>query len=69
MGIKKKKVEDKNLKDTFQLAASKYEQRRKETSGQPADDVQHHDEVIILEAGHVCTQDVGLDLQLDILYQ
>lgn len=36
---------------------------------QPADDVQYHDEVVVLEAGHVCPQDVGLDLQLDVLQE
>lgn len=33
----------------------------------PADDIQHHDEIIILEIRHVRSQDVGLHFQLDVL--
>ena len=33
----------------------------------PADDVKHHDEVVIFEVGHVGAQDVGLHLQLNVL--
>lgn len=35
--------------------------------GIPADDIQHHDEVVVFEVGHVCSQDVGLHFQLDVL--
>lgn len=33
----------------------------------PADDIQHHDEIIVFEVRHICPQDVGLHFQLDIL--
>ncbi len=35
--------------------------------GVPADDIQHHYEIVILEVRHVRPQDVGLHFQLDIL--
>lgn len=33
----------------------------------PADDIQYHYEIIIFEVRHICSQDVGLHFQLDIL--
>lgn len=35
--------------------------------GVPADDIQHHYEIVVFEVRHVGAQDVGLDFQLDIL--
>jgi len=36
--------------------------------GLPADDIQYHDEIVVFKVGHVCSQDVGLHFQLDILW-
>lgn len=36
-------------------------------SSVPADDIQYHYEIVVFEVRHVCTQDVGLHFQLDIL--
>lgn len=33
----------------------------------PADDIQHHDEIVIFEIRHVRSQNVGLHFQLDVL--
>lgn len=37
------------------------------TGSVPADDIQNNDEIIIFEIRHVCSQDVGLHFQLDVL--
>lgn len=33
----------------------------------PADNIQNHNEVVVLEVGHVCSQQIGFHFQLDVL--
>lgn len=40
-----------------------------QSGGVPADNIQHHYEIVIFEVRHVCPQDVGLHFQLDILWR